>query len=246
MAVSFNGTDQGLSIGGARNQFRNTAAATICLWAKLTSLPPGNRTLVKFSTGTSATSNRAEITVTASLTFRVGTKILDTDIGSLNSFGTTPAIAVGDWRHYAVVWNYSIKTFYAYLDGVLQNTTILSAANETAGNTSDTASLSASIGCADPPTGAQFFPGVIDDVVTFNRLLGPAEIQEIYASRGRAFILDGITGHWQLAEGGEGVALVQAVDVSGFGGGATPIGTPSYTGGITLKRRSRKHLGARA
>ena len=79
------------------------------------------------------------------------------------------------------------------------------------------------------------------------RLLGAAEAQTIYASRGQDFILSGITGHWQLAEGGQGVAVATAVDVSGKGGSAGPIGAPVYTGGLTLtRRRARTTVGPRS
>ncbi len=245
VAVQFNGTDQGLSVGGARNQLRNLSAAAIACWARLESSPGAtNRIIWKWSTATGGNTTRLSLSITTTFGVSIGCRILDADTLATHTsiFSTPPGI--GEWHHYIVSIDYSIRTFYLYYDGALINTTLMTV--PTAGNTSDTASLTAGIGIANPPTGNSFWPGSIDDMLMFNRLVGPAEAQTIYGSRGRAFLLNGITGCWQLAEGGEGVAVVQAADVSGLGGTASPVGAPVYTGGLTVKRRSRKHLGARA
>jgi hypothetical protein len=244
VAAKFNGTDQGLSVGGARGQFRNVAASTIACWARVESAMATDRVFMKFSTATGSNTTRVSFGLSANLAgIAVGCRILDADALSSHAanFGTPPGI--GEWHHYAVAFDFSVKRFYIYYDGALFNSTQM--VNPTAGNTSDTASLSGGIGIANPPTGNSFFPGSLDDVIFFNRLLGPAEIQTIYGSRGRDFILRGITGRWQLAEGGEGVAIATAVDVTGLGGSASPIGAPVYTGGTTARRR-RPRMGAGA
>jgi hypothetical protein len=241
-----NGTDQGLSVGGARGQFRNRSAATICAWAKLESSPGAtDRIIVKFSTATGSNTTRVSLGISTTLGIQVACRILDADTLSSHQIvlGTPPA--VGAWHHYAVAFDFTLKRFYLYYDGVLVNSTQMT--NPTAGNTSDTASLTGGIGIANPPTGNSFWPGSLDDVVFFSRLLGAAEVQTIYASRGQDFILHGITGHWQLAEGGGGVAVATAVDVSGLGGSAAPIGAPVYSGGLTLtRRRARTTVGPRS
>jgi hypothetical protein len=239
-----NGTDQGLTIGGPRNQFRNVAAGTMAMWARIESpFAVTDRILMKFSTGTGANTTRVSIGIAAGIVgIQIGCRILDGDTlaSHQSNFGTPPGI--GEWHHYLVTFDFTLKRFYIYYDGALFNATQMTAT--TAGNTSDTASLAAYIGYENTASPNRFWPGSMDDVVCFNRLVGANDAQTIYASRGRAFLLNGLTGYWQCAEGGEGVAVVQAADVSGLNGGASPLASPTYTGGITLKRRSRKHLGA--
>jgi hypothetical protein len=239
MAVQMNGTDQGLSIGGARGQFRNVAAGTIALWARLESaFAATDRILVKFTTGTGANTTRVSLGLSTTLGVQVACRILDTDTISSHQIvlGTPPA--VGEWHHYLVTFDFTLKRFYLYYDGILANSTQMT--NPTAGNTSDTASLAGVIGFENPATPNRFWPGSLDDVVTLNRLVGPAEAQTICNSRGRAFILDGITGHWPFAEGHDGVAIATAADVTGQGGSASPVGAPVYIGGLTQQRRRRK------
>jgi hypothetical protein len=245
MAVKFNGTDQGLAVGGARGQFRNVAASTICAWARIESeLGATNRIIVKFAQGTGDNTTRVSIGITTTFGIQIGCRVLDADSLASHTIllGTPPAI--GDWHHYAVAFNFATRTFQLYYDGALVNTTIMTAV--TAGSTSDTASRTGGIGIAGlAPPGNSFWPGSIDDVIFYNRVLGPTEIQTIYTGRGQAFILDGITGHWQLAEGGEGVIVATAADVSGLGGAAVGVLSPTYTGGVTSTHRRRKRPEAR-
>lgn len=239
MAVQMNGTDQGLSIGGARGQFRNVAAGTMAIWARIEGVfGATDRILMKFSTGTALNATRVSFGFSTTLGMQVACRILDADTISSHQFSLFPPPALGEWHHYAVAFDFTLKRFYAYYDGALANSTQM--ANPTAGNTSDTASLAGVIGFENPATPNRFWPGSLDEAMTFNRLLGPAEIQTLYNSRGQACILDGITGHWQLSEGHDGVAIATAADVTGQGGSAAPVGAPVYIGGLTQKRRRRK------
>jgi hypothetical protein len=245
MAVKFNGTDQGLSIGGARGQFRNVAAGTIAAWARIEAgFGVTDRIMVKFTTGTGLNTTRVSLGLDTAFRVTVACRILDADTISSHAITLFVGPNVGEWHHYLVTFDFTLKRFYLYYDGVLANSTQM--VNPTAGNTSDTASLAGDIGFENPASPNRSWPGTLDDVFCLNRLVGPGEAETIYGSRGRAFLLNGLTGYWQLAEGGEGVAVVQAADVSGLGGSASIVGAPTYTGGITVKRRNRKHLGAKS
>lgn len=233
MAAQFNGVNQGLSVAAPRSQFRNKSAASVGCWARFDQLVI-DRVMMKFSTGLGSNTTRLSLGITSGAAIQVGCRILDSDSSATHSVLLATPPEAGDWHHYLVAVNYTTRTFQLYYDGALVNTTLMTAV--TAGNTSDTNSLSGGIGIANPPTGNAFWSGSIEDMKFFDRIISPAEALTIYTMRGRDHIWEGITGYWPLNDLGPSVAIATAVDVSGLGGAASPIGAPVFGEGITSTR----------
>ncbi len=75
------------------------------------------------------------------------------------------------------------------------------------------------------------FDGIMDDVRVYNRNLSAAELQTIYAARGRDRILDGLVGRWLMREKAPGATASGSdsiIDYSPHGNHGTPSGTLTY------------------
>jgi hypothetical protein len=243
MALRTNGTDQGLSVIAPRSQFRNLSEATICCWANFDPFATTNRIMIKFSTATGSNTTRISLAITTALRIEVACRILDGDSLAIHQITLSTPPGPGEWHHYAVAFSFTFRRFQLYYDGELLNTTSMTAV--TAGNTSDTDSLSGGIAIANPPTGNSFWPGLIDDMRIYQRLLGPAEIATIKTSLGADAIMGSLVSRWTLNELAPDVAVVGAADVSGNGAMALPIGVPVYGPGIGRPRmRQMPPIGA--
>ncbi len=240
MAVLLDGVAEYLSVQGARNQLRNVGVATVCLWARADIVPvTTNRIMMKWSNGTGNNTTRASIGFTTASQLEVAGRALDGDALSTLDF-VAGVFTQGPWQHVVVVFNFTKASCLVYMNGG-SSVSAGSFTNMTAGNTSDTASLTGGIGGAGAPAGNSFWPGALDDLRIYQRVLSPSEIATIYTAKGTDGIEDAaLAGRWPMRELGEGVAVVGAADVTGLGGLATPVSTPVYAPGITRGRRRQR------
>ena len=203
-ALSFVGHNAYITIPG-NSALQLTGPLTISLWAKRTGA--GGTIIIKESMGGSG-----DYWINVSET---GIITCNSNGGWGSSIVTDESIAEGPWYHIALTL--AADSLKCYLNGVLKATD--SSTNEEDG-----------IGAATPVylgrdiPGTSFFPGSVDDVRIFNRVLDSSEINLVKTG---GAVSSGLVGHWQLDE----VSGAAALDSSGNGNnGQLTIGPAWVTG----------------
>ncbi|TAH32479.1 hypothetical protein EYC59_05920, partial [Candidatus Saccharibacteria bacterium] len=166
-AVEFDGTDDCLTLSGAAlNLFKNASYLSVFIVYKLpaTAITTGSRTLIGFSTGTSAASQRAAVTTHASGTLYPSLTVRRLDTDAFLGVSNGPALATGHAGVMTSRFLYGTQTMSLYDNG---SSIVSNSAAQTAGATSNTASLAAAIGArADATT--DYFSGMIAEVIIYN------------------------------------------------------------------------------
>ncbi|MBS1119462.1 MAG: autotransporter-associated beta strand repeat protein [Deltaproteobacteria bacterium] len=85
-----------------------------------------------------------------------------------NNLDGATAVAVGEWHHLATTWDGTTKR--GYFDGTLDRSLLIAAISADAGSFVVGAALA---------TPTLRFDGTIDEVVYYDRVLSPAEVQQL-------------------------------------------------------------------
>lgn len=161
--VSFDGVNDYLQLTGtALDVARNRTALNVFVIYNYPSAVTGIRTFMSLSTGTSTTSSRITmIHREGTGVLSTGGRRLDADAGAFVNGGaaTAPEVGVATSRF---VW--SSSDLYLYKNGTLSGSNVNF---QTAGSTSDTASLAGNIGC-NPAAAAEFFAGHILEILVYS------------------------------------------------------------------------------
>jgi len=183
---------------------QNVAAATMCCWT----IPDdtGTDTLMGLSIGSSGATASSRLTIAKTgSAFQGGGRALDSDSNTLIPAGSyTPGTT------YFVIMRVQFTTARGYLrvyplgGTMAENDTTLG--GMTAGNTSNTASRSASIGAEENGVG-QEYDGKIWDARVYNRFLSDVECDILFAQCGQDDILEGLVHRFPLDEGAPGTAI---------------------------------------
>lgn len=204
----------------------NVPAATCCMWIYPV-IPTGSDIYLDFTIGT-GTSSRFELLNNGTL-WQLGGRALDSD-----SFSS---IQTPTFMNYLNNWHFTVARIdfsnaYAYVDTFdIPNghlSTSGSMTNMTAGNTSATNSVAATIGAQD----GNPINGYLDDICFYNRLLSAPEIEDMYYKQKEPSEY-GLVHRWRLKEKHPTSSAVTLID-SGSIGTATTItgGTLTYVEGI--------------
>lgn len=215
------------AITGTLNQLQNVAGATLMAWV----LPEAVDTIfLEFEVGGGGGAPRLSAGLDAVPNWFGNGRRLDGDVTSTTTDG---AAALGALTHVAVVADYVNGTLDDYVNGALAATT---SPGGWAGNSSNTASNTASIGSQLSAP----LDGDVADARVYSRALSPLEIATIFESRGRDSILLGMANRWKLIESPPGVAFATTlVDTAGRND-ATPLlaGGQIWRGIKSRRRRS--------
>jgi hypothetical protein len=101
------------------------------------------------------------------------------DLSATAIFTDSAKIADGNWHHVAGVINGTLGRAILYVDGSVRGTNM---ASIFAVNTMQVLQIGAVFDSAVPPTGGQYFNGVIDEVSVHRVALSPSDIAEAYNS----------------------------------------------------------------
>jgi uncharacterized repeat protein (TIGR01451 family) len=165
-AFSLNGTTAYVS--APDNTTLRLAAFTIEGWFNLTG-GTGVRTIVSKTAGTSF-SDSFVVYIAANGAIAAGYG----DTSSIDAFSTSTFPATNVWHHFA--YTYDGTTQQLYLDGASAGS---AAATPAIGYDTHSLLIGADV---DNQSAASFFPGRIDEVTMYSRVLTPAEIQTVYGA----------------------------------------------------------------
>lgn len=137
-------------------------------------------------------------------------------------------ITTGSWQHIVGTWDGS--TVRAYVNGTVGGTTASFAGP--LGYSGNDLNIGASNGVY-----VFHFDGSIDDVRIYNRALSQFEISQLYASRSRLNITDGLVGYWRLDDGANDTTASGATvrDYSGRGYTGTATDSPTWAASTYIK-----------
>jgi hypothetical protein len=180
-ALDFDGSNDHVLITGARlPTVGNASTITASTWFRISSLPSGRR----------------ELTATPSIVSGNFGMQLELDAGKLKIRADTGGVAIyefadsansptGEWVHAVGVWNGVSKTASLYKNGVFVGS--VSYAASTATNVTSTRWT---LGSLEYENVLYFyFPGLIAESITFNRVLSANEIRNLY-NLGRGGMLE--------------------------------------------------------
>jgi hypothetical protein len=237
MSVVFNGVAaNNFDMGTSRNYLRNVSGATLMAWVTYGALGTA-RTVIGVSIGT-GTGTRAKFSSTTAdgVDFRV--RALDADTSSV--FSTAGGILTTSGRfHIACVVNYLTRIGIIYINGAASASGTF--ATITAGNTSNTAAQTGTIGASEPGT-ANPWLGQIEDARVYGRVMGDSEIKTIYTGQGVDGINIGLEGRWMMNEKPPGQNADRVADLSPNGYDLVVSGTLAYAVGVTTARRRNRNL----
>jgi hypothetical protein len=173
-AVDFNGTTAYVDIGNAVN-LQVTGSLTISAWINAAAFPRDDAAIVsKRSSGNVG----FQFDITPDTGPRtIGFKLTNAAGGMMFRYGSTP-LDLNQWYFVAGVYDAAAQTLNVYLNGQLDNGTLLGTITPTQQNSP----LNANIGRRAGMTGYAF-NGLIDEVRLYNRALSQTEIQTDMAVR---------------------------------------------------------------
>lgn len=216
-ALSFDGVNDTVNLPANSTLVSGISTATVSLWVKLNSAPGLSPSIFSYSIdnsgngGSPTASSRLAIDMNTSRQVICGGRSDDGEL--FYSVLTNNALDVGVWYLITCTVSFPSDSVQVYFNGALQTTTGTIAFGDSLTDT--TPSTNAAIGSSD--TGAAgFFPGVIDDVRLYHRVLSTSEITSLARTGGvtrRTVSNAGLIGYWPLDEGGG----AQAGDFSGNG-----------------------------
>ena len=179
-ARSFNGSSDWVNVGANRTIAQNVSALTMSVWINLTSVTSVSE-IVAFSInngGTPTSNSRAYITFGTPSLGQMTCGGRSADGESLQRVTTTNSgISTGSWYNVTCVINYSADTVDIYINGNHMTTT--GSISFSASTTPNSPSASSAIGSQDNGS-ANYFPGRIDEVGVWQRILNASEIWSLY------------------------------------------------------------------
>jgi hypothetical protein len=150
-ALSFNGSNQYVSLANAGNLAKGNAAHTVAAWIKVNALPSYRAWILQLGNEGSG-SHHWLINSSGG-----------TQFGVWNGNQAQPGLPVGQWKHVAIVFDGT--TLKSYVDGVLSQ------------STAATFNLQGTpLSAAQAHNGENAFNGVMDDVRVYGRALSAAEV----------------------------------------------------------------------
>lgn len=165
---------------------------------------------------------------------RMEARALDGD--TTRTYVGTAAVPLNVWTFVACSVHYGTRFGKTYINGELDSEGVF---NNTFGSatSSNTVSKSGAIG-GNPYGDAPQFTGSMEDVRCYGRVLGPHEIQTLFAARGADGIVVGLEARYPLREKVSG-AVILAANVGPLPPGAGPVNSPTYGDTIT---RGHRHV----
>ncbi len=213
-AVSFDGTDDNISIGNismydGRDDFAITA------WINLNSTSGFQCIFCKDQSGDSASQFRFSIGENGTGKLGYG--------DSSHSLGGNSTLSTSTWYH-AVITRSSGAGYTFYLNGIFDG-------NTAPGSPPNTNSRSAYIGARESNLGGltSYFNGKIDEVRFYHRSLSADEVAELYRLTTPTGIDTGLKGYWSF--NGKDISGTTAYDRSGAGNNGTLTNGPAVTPG---------------
>ena len=175
-ALFFNGTSAYVDLGNAVT-LQLTGSMTLSAWINSAAFP-GNDAVIVSKKASGELGYQLDTTVdTGPRTIRI--KFTDATGSVTSRYGAT-VLQLNQWYHVAGVYDAQAQTLNAYLNGVLDNGTLLGTVTSTQLNSP----LNVNIGRRPGASGYEF-NGTIDEVRIYNRALSQAEIQaDMNASAG--------------------------------------------------------------
>ncbi len=167
-AVSLDGVNDYVNIGNPTS-LQITTSMTVSAWINSSSFP-GDDAAVVSKRGNSLAGYQLDTTIDKGPR-TIGFKLTSASGTQMNRYGAT-ALQLGQWYHMAGVYNASAQTLDVYLNGQLNNGSLVGTVTSSQQNSS----LNAVVGRKSGDTGFEF-AGRIDDVRIYSRALSQAEIQ---------------------------------------------------------------------
>ena len=245
MAVSLENGSDGINLGVV-TVTKNRTALTGMAWVRFRSIASATTTKVcGYSIGTNAANSRFTMQWASGTPGRLQAAGRAADADNLRGILSPTTLIAGPWFHLVGIVDYENTLGAIYINGALDTSGPLDGTFTTA-VTANTNSLGAAIGSREGGNGTQGMNGDIEDFRLYDGVLGPNEIQTIYAAQGKDGYYAHLLHRYQLDDLGLGEALVGAAclaDTERIVG--VPIGTPTFTAGISTPRGRQKHPRAR-
>jgi hypothetical protein len=164
-ALTFNGTNQQVTIGGTTDTYLGTGALTLSAWVYPTSHST-YRTIFESQNSGGSVGFTCELMNGADYVF------CDNTQGSASVSTTASSVPLNQWTFITAVRGSNGTALSIYINGVL-NATGSTAAAVNGGSITHIAGH-----------GSEYFPGTLDDVRVYNRALSAAEIEQLYTYTG--------------------------------------------------------------
>jgi hypothetical protein len=206
MAINFNGSSYLYVIDDALLDTVTTAVTHMC-WVTIPQYPTSaNQDAFAFY-GHSATASNGYSWENGVLPSGVIVCETTTNVGLVDPTSAA-SIPLNTWTHIAASWDSGSQTTKIYLNGILSSSTSVpgaSIANMTGGPY--TIAVDLNVGVSHPQ---QELIGTLEDLRAYNRLLSPAEINTIWATRGQDGIVNGMLLRYRMDELSSGITVTSA------------------------------------
>lgn len=215
---------------GILSALQARAGATLMGWFNVETFVTNTENWgIYFSNGTNNTQTRLSITARNSTKFRTTSRRLDADAAT--SLDSTLTPSTGVWYHVAAVAEWNNAILRLYINGAQDNSVAIAGWT---GNSSNTASLGASIGVRADALNTTDFDGIMKDLRVYNYAVVPNHIASIYRKGGADTVRNGGIARWKM-NGPAGTSPSSVLDSWG-GLHGTAVGSPVYSAGW-MKRR---------
>ena len=169
-AVRLDGVNDHVNLGNPAS-LQLIGSMTISAWINAASFPFDDAAVVSSMASNETSGFQLDTTVDTGPR-RIGFKLVSSTGGFIGRYGAT-ALQLSQWYHIAGVYAAASQTVVVYLNGQLDNGTLVG----TVGAAQRNSSLAVNIGQRPAWPGTYNFAGRIDDVRIYNRALTQAEIQ---------------------------------------------------------------------
>ena len=167
-AVAVNGNEAFVDLGDGPT-LQLTSSMTISAWIRAAAFPADDAAVVSKRGGNELGFQLDTTVDTGRRT--IGFKLTNAAGGNMFRYGGTTLLA-NQWYHISGVYNAAAGTLDVYLNGVLDNGTLLGTVTSTQQNSP----LNVNLG-RRPGAAGFSFNGILDEVRIYNRALSPAELQ---------------------------------------------------------------------
>lgn len=217
------GSTQRINLGSNQNVWRQQGVATLMAWFTPQAVPVSLSYIVGYSTGTSSTGSRLVLRYTGTLDFQAASR--NADAGPIYQL-SGGVVTLGQTYHVAAVCSWTGQVFELYVDGVLVSS---SNPGTWGAAQSNTDSQQASI-ASNPDGSGDYMTGKVAEVRAYRRRLSAAEIQTIYALRGKDTNRYDLYHRYTLDGGADGTVISGNLADSGIGDrGGTPTNSPVWS-----------------
>lgn len=223
-ALSFNGSSYTSITGTNANDFNFSSTVTIGFWMK------GSTNLNTVILEKSNNNNHYHFQTTNEAMNNDGNHVLFgvTGMPSTGRVSSAKIVSDGSWHYVVGTFDSSVNTLKIYVDGVLDKS------NTGATDEITTNSQPLLIGSRSGSVG---FPGVIDDVRIFYRVLSATEVQNLYTQSSAVIgtsyenrLTNGLVGFWTMD--GKDISGATVADKSGQGNNGTISGATPTIGKV--------------